>query len=777
MLHTFRIMIALSMTSLLIVQAAAGAGRAADTPTASPDLSNRDAEMAAKVQPIEPAAEETNYEEHKLLRINVRTQRELMTLLNAGATPWACRVGVGSQEFSVSPEQFEIVEAANMDFEVLAESVQRLFDEEREAIEAARQQAALDDNWFGVYRTTAEVNNFIDDLVDQRPDVVEKQTVGTSVEGRTIYAMRITGPGEDSDTRPAVLFNGAQHAREWISVMVPMYIADQLVNGYDSDPQITAILDNIVVYIVPIVNPDGYEYSQLDGNRLWRKNRRNNPGTTCYGVDLNRNWDIDWSGPHSTSTNPCSDVFIGAAAHSEPEVAALAAFIDARPNIAAHIDIHSYSQLVLHAWGYTTTPHPDDEIISSLGQAMSDAIYSVHGKSYPSGTPGELLYMVSGSMQDWTTDQGAFGYTIEVRPDSPFPGFQLPPEEILPTSQENFAAALTMAEFVAQGVVFSFPDELPELVDAGGGTTATAKATPVGSGPVDPDTATMYYRTDSSSDYTAVPMTWLGNEIYEVTFPATPCGAEIEFYFEIESQAGVAYRSPLGAPDNVFTAVSADIVEQILLAEDFSSGLPSGWSATGLWQATSACAVSGACEDQWMYYGETGSCSYDVGASTGILTSAPISIPDLAPGESAIMEFCYNLETENASSYDIAEVSIANGPWIRMDEASSWTTYAADVADYAGEEITIRWRFDSVDGLFNDYHGWQVTDVTVTVTSAECPDCPGDLSGDGVVDGADLLNLLSAWGPAAGNEADFNGDDVVDGADLLILLSAWGACE
>jgi len=287
----------------------------------------------------------------------------------------------------------------------------------------------------------------------------------------------------------------------------------------------------------------------------------------------------------------------------------------------------------------------------------------------------------------------------------------------------------------------------------------------------------MFYRAGGSGDFTAVPMDSLGDSNYEVAFPATACGTEIEYYFQIESLAGATYQSPLGAPDNTFTAMSANIVEQLILAEDFSAGLPSGWSATGLWQATSACPVSGACEPQWMYFGSTNSCSYDVGTAAGVLTSEPISIPAIAPGESATMEFCYNLETEDHPNFDIAEFRINSGPWIRMDEAATWTTYTQDVSDFAGTDITLQWRFDTIDGLYNNFRGWQVTDVTVTVMAADCPDCLGDITGDGVVDGSDLLELLGAWGPVpGGHPADLDGNGVVDGSDLLILLGNWGPC-
>jgi murein tripeptide amidase MpaA len=622
------------------------------------------------------------FDDHQLIQVDLRTARDLRTMLEIGATPWACRVGLGEQPFSVSPEQLAIVEASRLEFDVLAENVQRLFDEEARQIAEARERAAAEDEWFAVYRNTDEVNTYMDGLVALKPDIIERFTVGTTIQGRTVYAWRITGPG-DSSNRPAVLFNGAQHAREWISVMVPTYMADRFVKGYGTDPRITAVLNEVVVYIVPIVNPDGYEFSQTSGNRMWRKNRRNNPGSSCFGVDLNRNWDYGWGGPHSTSTNPCSDIFIGSGAHSEPEVANLAAFMLARPNIKAHVDIHNFSELVLHAWGDTNTPHPEAENIVNLAAMMSEAIYDVHGVWYPYGTPGQLLYSVSGSMQDWVTSTGAYGYTIEVRPASSNPGFLLPPEQILPTSQENFAAALVMAEFVAQGVVFSFPDGLPELVDAGGNTTVTVNASPVSSGDINHATATLYTRVGTGG-FQPTPMTHLGGSLYEVNFPPKVCGSEVEFYFEVASVAGEYYQSPLGAPGTVFTATAANIVVQELLAESFDAGVPGGWSATGLWHVTTSCPVTGACEPQWAYYGQSSTCNYNTGgANAGVLTSAPVSIPDLEGG-TATLSFCYNLVTENHSSYDIAEFSINGGPWQRMNEAANWTTYSEDVSAFSG---------------------------------------------------------------------------------------------
>src|SRR4029450_12339336 len=113
--------------------------------------------------------------------------------------------------------------------------------------------------------------------------------------------------------------NGCQHAREWIAVMTPMYVADALVREYGRDARITAALDRVDFYIVPVTNPDGFEFTYTPppvGDRMWRKNRRNN-GNGSFGVDLNRNWSVDWGGPNSTSTSPSSETYIGTGPFSE----------------------------------------------------------------------------------------------------------------------------------------------------------------------------------------------------------------------------------------------------------------------------------------------------------------------------------------------------------------------------------------------------------------------------------------------------------------------------
>jgi murein tripeptide amidase MpaA len=396
----------------------------------------------------QPAAAEppVRYDNHAVVRAQLTSPRDVDTMLSVTQDHWSESVGIGAVDFRVSPEGLERLEASGIRYQVLIEDIQPLIDAERERLSQGR-GAAAGGGWFDDYKDYDAVNADLEDLVALRPDLAEILTVGTSLEGRTIYGIRITGPGAN---KPAVLLNGCQHAREWIAVMVPIYVADRLVRDYDIDPVVRDLVNRVEFLIIPIVNPDGYVYS-WGPDRMWRKNRRHN-GNGIYGVDLNRNWDFEWGGQGS-SGNPNSQTYRGPQPFSEPETQAMRDFYEARPQIVSNIDFHSYSQLVLAPWGYTSDLPPDHDELDELGGAMASLIFDVHGKNYIHGPVYTILYPASGISIDWTYgDQGVFSYTIELRPVGS-PGFILPPEEIIPNSEEIFPAMLHLAEWSAEGVI------------------------------------------------------------------------------------------------------------------------------------------------------------------------------------------------------------------------------------------------------------------------------------------------------------------------------------
>jgi murein tripeptide amidase MpaA len=302
----------------------------------------------------------------------------------------------------------------------------------------------------GLYHSYGEIEYELQQLALAYPAIAKVYDIGDSWEMRDIWAIKISDNVAQEEDEPEILFIGCHHAREWISVEVPFYLAKYLVENYDTDPLIRSYVDNGEIWIVPMLNPDGHQYS-IDVDRLWRKNRRNNGGGS-YGVDLNRNYSYMWGGPGSSS-DPWSDIYRGPAPFSEPETRAIRDLALSH-EFRAIMTYHSYGQLILYPWGYTYNPPPDEELLSNLSHEMANLIYEVHGEVY---TPmqSSSLYETSGTTDDWAYGElGAFGFTIELRPIG-FPYFFiLPEDEIMPTWEENKPAALYLINWT----------QLPEIL-------------------------------------------------------------------------------------------------------------------------------------------------------------------------------------------------------------------------------------------------------------------------------------------------------------------------
>lgn len=296
----------------------------------------------------------------------------------------------------------------------------------------------------GLYHTFTELESELTSLASVHNSIASVSSIGTSHQGRELWALKISDNVQINEDEKVVALLGAHHAREWISVEVPLKIAQHLLEEYDTNPAVQEYVNNVEIWVVPMVNPDGHHYA-VTSDRLWRKNRRDN-GDGSYGVDLNRNYSYEWGGPGS-SGDTFSEIYRGPAPFSEPETQACRDFLT-RIEPDALISYHSYSQLILFPWGYTSDPAPDKALMQSLATTMADEIRAVHGVSY---TPGQAsgLYLASGDTNDWLYSLFRVPcYTIELRPRSSYPGFVLPEDQIQPTFEENLPAALYLIEWV-----------------------------------------------------------------------------------------------------------------------------------------------------------------------------------------------------------------------------------------------------------------------------------------------------------------------------------------
>lgn len=249
-------------------------------------------------------------------------------------------------------------------------------------------------------------------LADRDADVT-LDTIGQSVEGRVILALKI-GSALDAPTRPNVLFVGVHHAREWISAEMALRLAGYLADSSDA----RALLSDRDIWIVPVLNPDGYQYT-FDTDRLWRKNRRPNPDGS-FGVDLNRNYPQFWGYDDTgSSPTPASETYRGPAPASEPETRALMQLVTSHPMDAA-VSYHSYGDLLLYPYGFEAGRLPPDApgftalAGTPLHPALVDHLSGATRTAYHPG-PGWQLYQVNGDFTGWAYRRTrTLAFTVEL---------------------------------------------------------------------------------------------------------------------------------------------------------------------------------------------------------------------------------------------------------------------------------------------------------------------------------------------------------------------------
>lgn len=232
--------------------------------------------------------------------------------------------------------------------------------------------------------------------------------------------MKITAAGSQSSSKGVVLFTSGVHAREYAPPELLMRFAENLLEKYDTDSDITWILEHNEIHIVFYVNPDGRLKAEQQPNTSWRKNT--NPGTkscpTNYiGVDINRNFDFLWGDSTGASTNPCSSDYMGTSAESEPETKALADYAkslfpknqrksDPESQLNApfgeeitglYMDIHAYGGFTYYPWGHRDSKSPDNSSLEALGRKIS----SFNGYKLWAGGQPDFQYAVSGDTSDY----------------------------------------------------------------------------------------------------------------------------------------------------------------------------------------------------------------------------------------------------------------------------------------------------------------------------------------------------------------------------------------
>ena len=313
-----------------------------------------------------------------------------------------------------------------------------------------------------MYRTVAQLDSLTDLLATWFPTYFTRiRLPEPSVQGRPVYALRLragTGP-----ERRGVLLVGGTHARELmnpdaiVELAVDLFVSyvrgSDLVYGGRTWPaaDIKLILEALDIWLVPCMNPDGRVHVMTVDN-MWRKNRATNAGTSCMGVDPNRNADFMWGVTQGQSScSPCTDIYVGPSAFSEPETRNVKHLLDTH-RVDTFADVHSYSELILWPWGHAPSqttdptkrftnlptgtcqpigipgyqeyiPPRDLQRFQTVGGRIRDAIQAVRGRVY-ANQAGIALYPTTGTQSDYVYSRHiansrldtTYGFTFETGP-------------------------------------------------------------------------------------------------------------------------------------------------------------------------------------------------------------------------------------------------------------------------------------------------------------------------------------------------------------------------
>ena len=330
--------------------------------------------------------------------------------------------------------------------------------------------------------------------------VVRMTSIGKSYEGRDIPALRVgLRPQNDADNhRDAILVTGGLHAREWISTTTVNYLAWSFITSVDSDPMVKRILEVFDIVFVPVLNPDGYEYT-WEYDRLWRKSRQPTTLASCPGYDLDHTFGYQWNGAehrYSYYDEECSESYAGHAPFEAVEACQLADWArnvtEQGTNFVGFFDLHSYSQQILIPYEYTCESAPPNvenlqEVAYNLAKHLrltNGEVYTVASACEGAATAEEpssssertrptrnsdsarRVENRGGSLIDYVVHEFEvpYGYQIKLRDTGSY-GFLLPSDDIVPTGEELVQAMKYFGDYLLGNNGHEFSSSAPADAD------------------------------------------------------------------------------------------------------------------------------------------------------------------------------------------------------------------------------------------------------------------------------------------------------------------------
>ncbi|KAF0026363.1 hypothetical protein F2P81_021100 [Scophthalmus maximus] len=245
----------------------------------------------------------------------------------------------------------------------------------------------------------------MEDVERGNPELVSSAVYGHTVEGRNITLLKLGLDNSEGREKKLMWVDCGIHAREWIAPAFCQWFVKEIVHTYKTNEKLEQMLQNLDVYVTPVINVDGYTFTWAnDSTRLWRKSRSLPlQGSNCYGVDLNRNFNANW-GTVGVSFDSCANTYCGKSPGSEPEARAVMDFID--PNSGSSRD---WARLMGVPFSYTFELRdtgefshllPEEQIQPACEEAYAGAlsiITHVHDKTFSSAAVAAVTGVASAS--------------------------------------------------------------------------------------------------------------------------------------------------------------------------------------------------------------------------------------------------------------------------------------------------------------------------------------------------------------------------------------------
>ncbi|MEO6670702.1 MAG: M14 family zinc carboxypeptidase [Ferruginibacter sp.] len=598
------------------------------------------------------------------------------------------------------------------------------------------------------YFKYSEMLSEMDALAAAYPSLVTVYSIGNSANGIAIKGVKISHSAA-AENKPEVLYTGLQHAREAIGGTSLIFFMEYLAENYSSDNRVKELLDNRQIYVIPCLNPDGYSFNYggssssypVTGGGLWRKSRRNTGGGSAnIGVDLNRNYSIDWgncAGATSScgSSNKTDDTYYGPAAFSEPETQALRDFVYTKHFVNA-IDQHCYGPYYSLPYGrpslHTPLSHLDSAYYTYIPALMG--LYNGHRAG---NSPQTVNYEVAGGIKDWLLlgdiGTGTKGKIYGMTGEAGGGDFWAPVSQIIQLCKENCFQNLQLA--YAAGAYYDIEDKNDIAITTDTGYfNFKVRRVGLGENPV-----TVSLIPIQNVQYVGTPLTKELSNYYDVfedsiqyTLPPTfVCGQTIKFAWKVVS-GGITTYDTVTKFYNPLTLIGDD------MEGSFSSNWVANPTGTNGWGFSNGAAHGGT-------YSMTESPNGNYTTSSTRTVTYARSL-DLIDASSAYLSFWIKHRAENfrdklqiQASHDSSSwVAICGSNTVQEDNATNagtlggqpaltgirenWTRELFDLSSYAGDPtVYFRFRFTSDADLsafaFDKDDGFNIDDLKLIKTT------------------------------------------------------------